>query len=36
VHGNDEYLRVAPYREYLHLIWEIVNQVAATPSMAVE
>ena len=36
VHGNDEYLRVAPYREYLHLIWDIVNQVAATPSMAVD
>jgi acetylornithine deacetylase/succinyl-diaminopimelate desuccinylase-like protein len=36
VHGNDEYLRVAPYREYLHLIWDIVNQVAATPSIAAE
>ena len=36
VHGNDEYLRVAPYREYLHLIRDIVNQVAATPSIAAE
>lgn len=30
VHGNNEYLRVAPFEEYVRLMWELVNQVAAS------
>jgi len=28
VHGNDEYLKVEPYFEYLHLMWLLTNRVA--------
>ena len=31
VHGNDEFLRVEAYTEYLRLVWNLVLQVAATP-----
>lgn len=30
VHGNDEYLKVEPYFEYLHLMWLLTNRVAAS------
>jgi len=30
VHGNDEYLKVEPYFEYLHLMWLLTNQVAGS------
>ena len=32
VHGNDEYLRIAPFNDYLRLIWEVVYRVAVTPA----
>ncbi|MCB1645703.1 MAG: M20/M25/M40 family metallo-hydrolase [Pseudomonadales bacterium] len=28
VHGNDEYLRVEPYYEYVRMLWDILNRVA--------
>jgi len=31
IHGNDEYLRLEPYSEYVRLMWEIVNRIAASP-----
>ncbi|MFT6517853.1 MAG: acetylornithine deacetylase/succinyl-diaminopimelate desuccinylase-like protein [Candidatus Azotimanducaceae bacterium] len=34
IHGNDEYLRIAPFNDYLRLIWEIVSRVAVTPVAA--
>ena len=30
IHGNDEYLRVEPYFEYLRLMWLLTNQVAGS------
>ena len=30
VHGNDEFMRVEPFFEYIRLMWLIVNDVAAT------
>ncbi len=30
VHGNDEFLRIKGYNDYLKLLWLIVNDVAAT------
>ena len=30
VHGNDEYLKVEPYFEYLRLMWLLTNRVAAS------
>ncbi|MEO2174781.1 MAG: M20/M25/M40 family metallo-hydrolase [bacterium] len=30
IHGNDEFLRVSAYLEYIRLMWLIVNDVAAT------
>ena len=32
VHGNDEFLRVKGYHDYVRLLWLIVNDVAATKS----
>ncbi|XOV88489.1 MAG: M20/M25/M40 family metallo-hydrolase [Pseudomonadota bacterium] len=29
IHGNDEYLRVDAYQEYVRLLWLVVNEVAA-------
>ena len=34
IHGNDEYLRIAPFNDYLRMIWEIVSRVAVTPVAA--
>jgi acetylornithine deacetylase/succinyl-diaminopimelate desuccinylase-like protein len=31
IHGNDEFLPVAAFNEYLKLLWQVVNRVAATP-----
>ncbi len=30
IHGNDEYLRVDAYQEYVRLLWLVVNEVAAS------
>jgi acetylornithine deacetylase/succinyl-diaminopimelate desuccinylase-like protein len=30
IHGNDEFLRVKGYHDYVRLLWLIVNDVAAT------
>ena len=30
IHGNDEYLRVEPYFEYLRLMWLLTNEVAGS------
>lgn len=32
IHGNDEFLRVKGYEDYVKLLWLIVNDVAATPT----
>lgn len=33
VHGNDEYLRIVPFNDYLRLMWEVVYRVAASAAI---
>lgn len=36
VHGNDEFLRVKGFQDYIKLLWLIVNDVAATKDVAAQ